>query len=204
MHAAGNCLGTIQARTQVQLALARQQSMIRTQHRLRLTMQHVFGHGGNLGNECAVHAAALGTFGLLSSQNVATRWIRHNFDTSVCFDGCNNISDYNTFEQMLRRCTRTEFSIGIAHRFLCARCARHVIHRFVVFCVSQVSAFSKLLLCQQVMGSTLFIRVYRIKCRRLFGHNMWNPPIEFFPQACEFFVESLPRGQNRIILSLCS
>ena len=47
MHAAGICLGTIQARTHVQLALACQQSMIRVQHRLRLTMQHVYGHGGN-------------------------------------------------------------------------------------------------------------------------------------------------------------
>ena len=83
MHAAGICLGTIQARTHVQLALACQQSMIRAQHRLRLTMQHVFGHGGNLGNECGDHAAALGTFGLISSENVVARWIRHNFDTSV-------------------------------------------------------------------------------------------------------------------------
>ena len=32
MHAAGICLGTIQARTHVQLALACQQSMIRVQH----------------------------------------------------------------------------------------------------------------------------------------------------------------------------
>ena len=59
MHAAGVCLGTIQVRTHVQLALACQRSMICTQHRLRLTMQHVYGHGGNLGNECADHAAAL-------------------------------------------------------------------------------------------------------------------------------------------------
>ena len=63
------------------------------QHRLRLTMQHVYGHGGNLGNECADHAAAFGTFGLISGQNVVTRCIRHNFDTSVCFDGCDNISE---------------------------------------------------------------------------------------------------------------
>ena len=93
MHAAGISLGTILARTHVRLALACQQSMIRAQHRLRLTMQHVFGHGGNLGNECADHAAALCTFGLISSHNVATRWIRHNLDTSVCFDGCNNIRE---------------------------------------------------------------------------------------------------------------
>ena len=40
-HAAGVCLGTVQARTHVQLALACQQSMLSVQHRLRLTMQHV-------------------------------------------------------------------------------------------------------------------------------------------------------------------
>ena len=84
MHAAGISLGTIQARTHVQLVLACQQSMIRAEHRLRLTMQHVYGHGVNLGNECADHAAALGTFGLTSSHNVATRWIHNNFDASVC------------------------------------------------------------------------------------------------------------------------
>ena len=56
-------------------------------------MQHVYGHSGNLGNECADRAAAFGTFGLTSSHNVATRWIRHNFDASVSFDGCNNISE---------------------------------------------------------------------------------------------------------------
>ena len=49
MHAAGICLGTIQARTHVQLALACQQSTIRVQHRLRLTMQHVYGHSGEFG-----------------------------------------------------------------------------------------------------------------------------------------------------------
>ena len=48
---------------------------------------------GILGNECADHAAALGTSGFISSHNVATRWSRHNFDTSVCFGGCHNISE---------------------------------------------------------------------------------------------------------------
>ena len=93
MHAAGVCLGTIQARTHVQLALACQNCLFRAQHRLRLTMQHVYGHGGTLGNECADHAAALGTFGLISNHNDTRRWTRHNFDTSVCVDGCNNISE---------------------------------------------------------------------------------------------------------------
>ena len=124
MHAAGICLGTIQARTQVQLALACQQSMIRVQHGLRLTLQHVYGHGGNLGNECADHAAALGTFGFISSHNIATRWIRHNFDASVCFDGCNNISEIlerlqHILTQMLRCLIGTGFSIGSRHRVHC-------------------------------------------------------------------------------------
>ena len=56
-------------------------------------MQHVYGHGGNLGNECADYAAALGTIGLIFGHNVAARWIRHNFDASVCVDGCNNICE---------------------------------------------------------------------------------------------------------------
>ena len=84
--AAGVCLGTIQARTYVQLALAYQWSTLCAQHRLRLTMQHVYGHSGSLSNERADHAAALGTFGLASCDNVATRWLRNNFDASVCFD----------------------------------------------------------------------------------------------------------------------
>ena len=73
--------------------LARQQSLIRAQRRLRLTMQHVYGHSGKLGNECADHAAAFGTFGLISNHNVATRWVHHNFDASVCCNGCDNISE---------------------------------------------------------------------------------------------------------------
>ena len=93
MHAAGICLGTIQARTHVQLALACQQSMIRVQHRLRFTMQHVYGHIGNLGNECADHAAALGTYVLIPSHNVTSRGVRHTFDTDGCFHGHHRISE---------------------------------------------------------------------------------------------------------------
>ena len=42
---------------------------------------------------CSDHAAALGTFGLATNQNVATRWIHQNFDASACFDGCHNIAE---------------------------------------------------------------------------------------------------------------
>ena len=76
-HAAGVCLGTIQARTHVLLALACQQSMLKLQYTLRFIMQLVYGHTGNLENECADHAAALGTLDLVSSQNSSTRSALH-------------------------------------------------------------------------------------------------------------------------------
>ena len=114
-HAAGVCVGTIQARTHVQLALACQQSMLSVQHRLRLTMQHVYGHTGNLGNECADHAA-LGVFGV--SNHRSTRWVRHNFDTSACFGSCDKIGDVLencvTLELKQHRC----FTTGVSAVFL--------------------------------------------------------------------------------------
>ena len=93
-HAAGVCLGTIQARSRVQLALACQRSILCAQHRLRLTMQHVYGHAETLGNECADHAAALGSLGFISSHNVTSWWVHHNFDTSAHIEGCNSISEF--------------------------------------------------------------------------------------------------------------
>ena len=62
-HAAGVCLGTILARTHVQLRLSCQQLLLKVQHRLRFTMQDGYSHAENLGNECADHSAALGAFG---------------------------------------------------------------------------------------------------------------------------------------------
>ena len=58
-------------------------------------MQHVCGHTGNLGNECADHAAALGTFGFVSNKNLSTRLFRYNFDTSACFGSCSKIRKRN-------------------------------------------------------------------------------------------------------------
>ena len=116
MHAAGNCLGTMQARTHVQLALACQRSMICAQHKLRLTMQHVYGNSGNLGKECADRAAALGTFGLTSSHNVATRWIFIITLTLPCVllavtTSARSWNDCSTFEQMQRRFAKIEVSV---------------------------------------------------------------------------------------------
>ena len=85
LQAAGLCLGTILPRTHVQLALTCQISMVFAQRKLRLTMQHVYGHSGYLGNDCADHAAVLGTLGFASSHNVTIRWIHHNFDATACW-----------------------------------------------------------------------------------------------------------------------
>ena len=90
-HAAGVCLGTIQARPHVQLALSCQQSLLEVQHRLRFTMQHVYGHAGYL--LCQDHAAAFGALGLVSSRNLPTRWTHHSFDSTSCFATCNNLGD---------------------------------------------------------------------------------------------------------------
>ena len=88
------CLGTIQARTHVQLALACQQSMLKVQHRFRFTMQHVHGHAGNLGNECADHAAALGSIRSgFKSLLIYTLGTSKHFDTSLWFGSCNNTGD---------------------------------------------------------------------------------------------------------------
>ena len=72
-------------------------------------MQHVHGHSGNVGNECADHAAALGSLGLVSSHNLATRWVSHSFDTSACFGDCNNIGE------VLENCVALELK---QHRYL--------------------------------------------------------------------------------------
>ena len=138
----------IRVRTHVQLALACQRSTRCAQHR-RLTMQHVHGHTGNLGNECAVHAAALGARGLVSSHNLSTRWVRHNFDTSACFDSCFNIGEvmenYVTLELKQRRYLLTgvsaKFLIGLAVTFT------HASHRmWFVSALFPLAAFYSALL----------------------------------------------------------
>ena len=171
MHAAGICLGTNQARTHVQLALACQQSMIRVQHCLRLTMQHVYCHSGNLGNECAHHAAALGTFGLVSSHNVATRWIHLNFDASVCFDGCYNISD------ILERLQHIRTNVTMSHQ------DRVLVIRFTVsLCTSyELSScvFLALRLSLQVMDRLPSSASTASSIDDYSEHNMWNPLLEW-------------------------
>ena len=143
-HAAGVCLGTIQARTHVQLELACQRSMLCVQHKLRLTMQHVYGHTGNLDNECADHAAALGSLGLISSHNVLTRWVRHNFDTSAHCGDCNSISEVLEKLHSIRTEATSPPQDGswccVHHRVLCVSHIRsYVIGDFALSLVSRAS-----------------------------------------------------------------
>ena len=183
LHVAGVCLGTIQARTHVQLALACQQSMIRVQHRLRFTLQHVYGHSGNLGNECADHAAALGTFGLISSHNVASRWIRHNSDTSECFDVCHSIIETLERLQHDRTNTATLHQDRVKHWFI-STCSvsSSLITCAVVMCFtcSQLFhfAFSGSLLYQQSMDRLSTSASTASTIDDYSERNMWNSQLE--------------------------
>ena len=80
---------------------------------------------------------------ILLSHNVATRWIRHNFDASVCFDGFNNISEVLERLQHIRTDATSLPQNGsyccVHHRVHCVSCASHV-H----FCVIGDSALSLL------------------------------------------------------------
>ena len=90
-HALGVRWGTIQARTNVQLGLSRHQSLLNVQHKLRFTMQEVYHHAENLGNECADHAAALSAFNSVSNDNF------HMMGASLlwfhCFATCPTLGD---------------------------------------------------------------------------------------------------------------
>ena len=117
---------------------------------------------------------------------------------------------YNTFEKMLRRSTRTEFSFGTSHRVLCARCAPHVIHRFVAF-VSAVRFLLSLncFLSNQVMDRLSSSMSTVSSIDDFSGHNVWNPLFELlFLEHVNGLVDSFLKGhrlgQDRIFLSLCS
>ena len=78
----------------------------------------------------AGHAAALGSLGLISSHNDASRWFRHNFDTSACCDGCNSISrilerlhrirtEATSLPQDGRKCCVHHRVLCLSHTHLC-------------------------------------------------------------------------------------
>ena len=56
-------------------------------------MEHIYSHAQNIRNERADHASALGTFGLVSNQNVYTRWTRPSFDSNSFFALYHSLGD---------------------------------------------------------------------------------------------------------------
>ena len=111
-HAAGMRLGTIQARMHFPLAFENQRAMLKAQQTLRLTMQHVYGHTGNLGNECADHAPALGALSLVSRHNLTSRWTQPSFIATTCFALCH--TDGDILEKL--QSVRTEMGIVYQHQ----------------------------------------------------------------------------------------
>ena len=89
-HAADVCCGSVQPRTNVRFASTRQQLLLHVQLRIRPTLRHIYSHGGNVGNECADHAEALGALGFVSSRNVNTRWSHPCCNTTFFVRGCND------------------------------------------------------------------------------------------------------------------
>ena len=147
-------------------------------------MQHVYGHSGNLGNECADHAAALGTYGLISSHNVTSRWIQQNFDASECFVGCHSISETLERLQHIRTNTATSHQDRVQHWHLssCSLCSVHSLRVLLsyislapslLFLPSLVHWFS-----QQVMVPISSSASTISSIDDSSEHNMWNPLLE--------------------------
>ena len=192
LHAAGICLGNIQARTHAQLALASEQSLIHAQRRLRLSMQHVFGHSGKLGNECADHAAARGTFGLTCHNNV-TRWVHHNFDATMCFDDRKNISwvleRLEHIQTMQHHFFQTDVSVDFLIGFFVCLCNS----RELKLCVSLQVLPSGFFFPQRVMDRLSSSASTVPSMDDYFEHNMRNPLLEllFVEQDNDFVVSYL-------------
>ena len=116
--------------------------------------------------------------------------------------------NYNTFEQMLWRSTRTGLALVLLTIFFVPLVRRM---SFIALWLLWLSGFCFTWIVSLTTsdGSTLFICVYRIKYRRL----LWAQYVEFsfritFLRTREWYCRLLPRGPrpgpNRILLSLCS
>ena len=153
--------------------------MLCAQHRLQLAMQHVYGHTGNLGTECADHAAALGSHGLISSHNVSTRWFRHNFDTSACCDQWDS-EQRRYFKMGVSAVFTIGFFVSLSHTLMC--------HRW--FCSQPFFPAQPLCSWGKTMESPTSSVSTGSSVGENFAHNMWNPLLEllFHEQICGVFV----------------
>ena len=135
----------------------------------------------NLGNECADHAAALGSLGLITSHNVATHWVRGNFDTSACCDGCNSISEI--LERL--HSIRTEGTSLPQDESLCCVLDRVLCDSHARICVTGNSGFDLSLLPRIQFASQekqwkaqLRLSLPRGVLVKVFAYNTLNPLLE--------------------------
>ena len=163
---AGICLGTIQARTHVQLALACQQSMIFAQRKLRLTMQHVYGHSGNLGNVLTMQLHWGPSALPLTTTLPPAGFIITMMHPRVLMAVTTSLRSWNdciAFEQMQRRFPRIGVSIVFTIGFIVFLVHLTRISVCFVYSCSQPFPFG-LLFPRTSDGQPFFIRLYRTEC----------------------------------------
>ena len=98
-------------------------------------------------------------FASISSHNFATRWVRHNLDTSVCCGDCNSISEV----------------CCVPHRVLCDSHAR--IASLVVLPLAFFPRGPVVLHVRQ-WKAQLRVSPLRRFLVKISVHNMWNPLLE--------------------------
>ena len=189
MHPAGICLGSIQARTHVQLAPACQQSMIRAQHRLQLTLQHVYGHGGNLGNECTEQTAApaalgahLGVFPPTTSSLVGIIILLMQLHVLMAVTTFMRLwNDYNPFGWRLCLFPKLEASIVFQRSSVSVMHFKRIL---VVQCFVALSFFTFECCCFEQTMDRHSSAAPAVPCLDDdFEHNMWNPLLNSLPRA---------------------
>ena len=192
LHAAGVCLGTIQARTHVQLALACQRSMIFAQRKLRLTMQHVYGRSGIWVMNVLTMPLHLGpsalplTITLPPAGFIIT--LMHPRVLMAVTTSLRSWNDYNAVEQMQRRFPQKGVSIVFTIGFIV-----FVVHLTRISLRFVYLALSLFLLgycfLGQVMESLSSSASTVPSFDDYFAHNMWNPLLEllFLEQVSGIF-----------------
>ena len=144
--------------------------MIFAQRKLRLTMQHVYGHSGNLGNECADHCRCTRDFRLYLKPQRYHSLDSPNFDATACFDGCHSITEILERSQRIRTdavslSQKKELALCSPSGSLCLLCISRALWSFVFLALSLFPFW--FLFPQTSDGQTFFIRVCRTESRRL-------------------------------------
>ena len=192
---------TIPARTHVPLALACQWSMKCAQHRVRLTLEHVYGPSGNLCNDCADHSAALGTFGPTSSHNVASS---HNVERGLRLQLIRTDAAPPFPEHRSQCCVSPSVSLCIS-RAVC-----------VTFLLRYQRSCSQLFFCacvlcssQQLMESPSSSVSIVPSFDNYFVHNTWNALLELlfhehFSWHFRNLVDEIDLARIALSCSFCS